>query len=119
MVRIQRLGMFLEAHFGDVEYHMPDEDMGVEQEEPTSRGEPSFLIQLDDAEARINLLSMVTFSPNHLFFLLIKYVQTVDSSSEALRRRVEAVLEMAASTVSSLSESFVSGAPEEFYIHKG
>ncbi|KAI9442109.1 beta-lactamase-like protein [Lactarius indigo] len=96
MVRIQRLGMFLEAHFGDVEYHIPDEDMGTEQEEPTARGEPSFLIQLDDAEARINLLSM-----------------TVDSSSDALRRRVEAVLEMAASTVSSLSESFASGAPEE------
>jgi len=102
MVRIQRLGLFLEAHFGDVEYHIPDEDMGVEQEEPKSRGEPSFLIQLDDAEARIYLLSM-----------------TVDSSSDTLRRRVEAVLEMAASTVSSLSESFVSGAPEEFYIHKG
>jgi cleavage and polyadenylation specificity factor subunit 3 len=53
--------------------------------------------------------------------LLIKYAQTVDSSSDALRRRVEAVLEMAASTVSSLSESFVSGAPEEFTngdIHK-
>jgi cleavage and polyadenylation specificity factor subunit 3 len=45
----------------------------------------------------------------------------VDSSSEALRRRVEAVLEMAVSTVSSLSESFASGAPEEFTssrIHK-
>ncbi|KAI9509414.1 mRNA 3'-end-processing protein YSH1 [Russula earlei] len=95
MVRIQRLGMFLEAHFGDVEYHMPDE-MEADQEESTSQGEPSFLIQLDDAEARINLLSM-----------------TVDSGSEVLRRRVEAVLEMATSTVCSLSESFVSGAPEE------
>ena len=68
MVRIQRLGMFLEAHFGDVEYHMPDEDMGVEQEEPTSGGEPSFLIQLDDAEARINLLSMVIFYSGRLLF---------------------------------------------------
>ncbi|KAH9998453.1 beta-lactamase-like protein [Russula compacta] len=97
MVRIQRLGMFLEAHFGEVEYHMPDEDMEAEQEEPTPHGEPSFLIQLDDAEARINLLSM-----------------TVNSSSEVLRRRVEGVLEMALSTVSSLSESFLSGAPEEF-----
>lgn len=37
----------------------------------------------------------------------------MDSSSEVLRRRVEAVLEMAVSTVSSLSESFASGAPEE------
>ncbi|KAI0254119.1 beta-lactamase-like protein [Lactifluus subvellereus] len=95
MVRIKRLGMFLEAHFGDVECHMPDEDMD-EQEGATPDGEPSFLIQLDDAEAQINLLSM-----------------TVDSSSELVRRRVEAVLEMALSTVSSLSESFASGAPEE------
>jgi len=103
MVRIQRLGMFLEAHFGEVEYHMPDEDMD-EQEGATPDGEPSFLIQLDDAEARINLLSM-----------------TVDSSSDSVRRRVEAVLEMALSTVSSLSESFASGAPEESsngHIHK-
>ncbi len=48
-------------------------------------------------------------------------VQTVDSSSDAVRKRVEAVLEMAASTVSSLSESFASGAPEEFsdgHIHQ-
>jgi cleavage and polyadenylation specificity factor subunit 3 len=62
MLRIQRLGMFLEAHFGEVEYHMPDEEMEDEQEGATPDGEPSFLIQLDDAEARINLLSMV-----HLF----------------------------------------------------
>ncbi|KAI0305682.1 mRNA 3'-end-processing protein YSH1 [Multifurca ochricompacta] len=97
MVRIQRLGMFLEAHFGEVEYHMPEEDMEGEQEELIPHGEPSFLIQLDDAEAQINLLSM-----------------TVESNSDVLRRRVEAVLEMAVSTVSSLSESFASGAPEEF-----
>jgi len=123
MTRIQRLGLFLEAHFGEVEYHMPDEEQETEEEELTSHGEPSFLIQLDDAEARINLLSMVRPS------LFISYIsprlchdaQTVDSSSEALRRRVEAVLEMAVSTVSSLSESFESGAPEEFSsgrIHK-
>jgi len=123
MIRIQRLGLFLEAHFGEVEYHMPDEDSETEEEELTSRGEPSFLIQLDDAEARINLLSMVRPSLfiSHFFTHLCHDAQTVDSSSEALRRRVEAVLEMAVSTVSSLSESFASGAPEEFSsgrIHK-
>jgi len=68
MIRIQRLGMFLEAHFGEVEYHMPDEDTETEQEEIASKGEPSFLIQLDDAEARINLLSMACIS------LFISYV---------------------------------------------
>ncbi|TFY70887.1 hypothetical protein EVG20_g2115 [Dentipellis fragilis] len=95
MTRIQRLGMFLEAHFGDVEYHMPDESEEAEQGE-SSAGEPSFLIQLDEADARINLVSM-----------------TVESDNEGLRKRVEAVLDMAVSTVSSLSESFVSGEPLE------
>ena len=66
MIRIQRLGMFLEAHFGEVEYHMPDEDAETEPEELTSNSEPSFLIQLDDADARINLLSMARFS--HFIF---------------------------------------------------
>jgi cleavage and polyadenylation specificity factor subunit 3 len=123
MIRIQRLGLFLEAHFGEVEYHMPDEEQETEEEELTSHGEPSFLIQLDDAEARINLLSMVRpfLFISWFFPRLCHDAQTVDSSSEALRRRVEAVLEMAVSTVSSLSESFASGAPEEFSsgrIHK-
>ena len=123
MIRIQRLGLFLEAHFGEVEYHMPDEEQEAEEEGLTSHGEPSFLIQLDDAEARINLLSMVRLSlfVTYFFPRLCHDAQTVESSSEALRRRVEAVLEMAVSTVSSLSESFESGAPEEFSsgrIHK-
>jgi len=123
MIRIQRLGLFLEAHFGEVEYHMPDEEPETEEEELPSNGEPSFLIQLDDAEARINLLSMVrpSLSISYLSPRLCHDAQTVDSGSEALRRRVEAVLEMAVSTVSSISESFASGAPEEFSsgrIHK-
>ena len=69
MMRIQRLGVFLEAHFGEVEYHMPEEPEGEEPEEDIERGEsalpphttaePSFLIQLDEADARINLISMV------------------------------------------------------------
>ncbi|KAI0043657.1 Metallo-hydrolase/oxidoreductase [Auriscalpium vulgare] len=95
MMRIRRLGMFLDAHFGDIEYHMPDvDDHDMEQGE--AGGEPTFLIKLDDAEARINLLSL-----------------TVNSDSDALRRRVMSVLDMAISTVSSLSESFVSGPPPE------
>ncbi|KAI0036848.1 beta-lactamase-like protein [Vararia minispora EC-137] len=90
-----RLGMFLEAHFGDVEYHMPEEPDEVEQGEQPS-AEPSFLIQLDEADARINLLSM-----------------TVESPSPGLRRRVQAVLNMALSTVSSLSESFAAPPPPD------
>ena len=37
--------------------------------------------------------------------------QTVTSSSETLRRRVEAVLDMAVSTVGSLGEIFTAGVP--------
>jgi len=37
--------------------------------------------------------------------------QAVTSTNEALRKRVEAVLDMAVTTVSSLTESFFSGAP--------
>jgi cleavage and polyadenylation specificity factor subunit 3 len=39
----------------------------------------------------------------------------VTSSSESLRKRVEAVLDMAVSTVSSLAETFSSGAPVAIY----
>ncbi|KAI0685337.1 Metallo-hydrolase/oxidoreductase [Cerioporus squamosus] len=89
-MRIQRLAWFLEAHFGEVELHMPEE--GDEMEQGEDAHEPSLLVTLDEADAVINLLSM-----------------TVRSSSESLRRRVEAVLDMAVSTVSSLSEAFTAG----------
>jgi hypothetical protein len=85
MTRIQRLGLFLEAHFGEVEYHMPDEEAETEEEELPSQGEPSFLIQLDDAEARINLLSMVRPSLFVSTFSLA-YV-TMDRRSIAAVRR--------------------------------
>ncbi|OCH95063.1 Metallo-hydrolase/oxidoreductase [Obba rivulosa] len=90
VMRIQRLAMFLEAHFGEVELHMPEEMDEPEQGE--DHPEPSLLVRLDEADAVINLLSM-----------------TVTSTSEALRKRVESVLDMAVSTVNSLSETFTSG----------
>ncbi|KAF9501739.1 Metallo-hydrolase/oxidoreductase [Pleurotus eryngii] len=90
VIRIQRLAMFLEAHFGEVELHMPDpseEDADGEQGE--DGGEPSLLVNLDEADAQINLVTLEVTSPN-----------------EGLRKRVEAVLDMALTTVSSLTESF-------------
>lgn len=58
MARIQRLVMFLEAHFGDVELHMPEaaED---DAEQGEDNAEPSLLVSLDEAEAQINLVTMV------------------------------------------------------------
>lgn len=43
------------------------------------------------------------------WFYLLLFHQTVMSSNEALKRRVEAVLDMAVTTVSTLSEAFSSG----------
>lgn len=60
MTRIRRLIMFLEAHFGDVEFHMPIEtEDEQEQEQGEDNSEPSLLVSLDEADARINLISMV------------------------------------------------------------
>jgi len=93
VTRIQRLGMFLEAHFGDVELHMPE----INPDEPTEDGgEPSFWVRLDDSHAQISLISM-----------------NVISSDATLKKRVEAVLDMALTTVSSLTESFAAMGPIE------
>lgn len=55
-MRIQRLAMFLEAHFGEVELHMPDL---ATDEQPEESPEPALLVRLDEADALINLLTMV------------------------------------------------------------
>lgn len=48
--------MFLEAHFGDVELHMPE----ISPDEPAEKGsEASFWVRLDDSHAQISLISMV------------------------------------------------------------
>ncbi|KAL9708703.1 endoribonuclease ysh1 [Leucoagaricus gongylophorus] len=95
MTRVQRLAMFLEAHFGEVEFHQPDDEECYPEEKEAgerSNEEPSLLVRLDEADARINLLSL-----------------RVTSSNDVLKKRVEAVLDMAVATVSSLSEAFSSG----------
>ncbi|KAJ7287552.1 beta-lactamase-like protein [Mycena rebaudengoi] len=92
--RIKRLAWFLEAHFGEVEFHMPDEPE-EEPEQGEDDREPSLLVRLDEATAQINLVAL-----------------TVNSTNEALRKRVEAVLDMAVTSISSLSESFVSKTAE-------
>ncbi|KAJ7783159.1 beta-lactamase-like protein [Mycena metata] len=90
-IRLQRLAWFLEAHFGEVELHMPDPSSQEEPEQGEDDNEPSLLVRLDDAIAQINLVSLTVSSPN-----------------EALRKRVEAVLDMAVTTIGSLQQAFVS-----------
>ncbi|KAH9839402.1 beta-lactamase-like protein [Rhodofomes roseus] len=94
VTRIRRLAMFLEAHFGEVELHMPEDADEHEHEQGEDSNEAALLVRLDEADALINLVTL-----------------TVESTSEQLKRRVEAVLDMALSTVSSLNESFTSGVP--------
>ncbi|KLO18365.1 Metallo-hydrolase/oxidoreductase [Schizopora paradoxa] len=96
IVRIQRLAMFLEAHFGDVELHSPEEpeSKGAADEEvpeDDAQNAPTLIVHLDDYDAIINLQTL-----------------TVESQNEQLRKRVEAVLDMAVTTVSSLAEMYTS-----------
>lgn len=53
--------MFLEAHFGDVELHMPEEQDDDDEDQDEQNREPSLLVSLDEADARINLISMVSY----------------------------------------------------------
>ncbi|KAJ7181630.1 beta-lactamase-like protein [Mycena crocata] len=93
LTRIKRIAWFLEAQFGDVnvELHMPDETSQDELEQGEDDPQPALVVRLDEAIAQIDLLTL-----------------TVVSSEEAFRTRVEAVLDMALTTVSSLGQTFAS-----------
>jgi len=87
------LAMFLESHFGEVHMNVPEPAKGHEQGQDEVSPEPVLLIRLDEADALVHLRSM-----------------TVSSANETLRKRVESVVDMALTTVSSLSEMFSGGA---------
>ncbi|KAJ7680303.1 beta-lactamase-like protein [Mycena polygramma] len=89
VTRIKRIAWFLEAHFGEVELHMPEESQ-EEPEQGEDDHEPSLLVRLDEAIAQINLISLARLT----------------SSNEALKKRVEVVLDMAVTTVGSLHQAF-------------
>jgi cleavage and polyadenylation specificity factor subunit 3 len=63
-LRIERLTWFLEAHFGEVELHIPEPHVdgdgdGMKQSENFTN-KPWLLVRLDDVEASINLVDMVS-----------------------------------------------------------
>ena len=60
VTRIRRLAMFLEAHFGDVELHMPDELEADPDAEGENGSQPALLVRLDEADAVINLVTLVS-----------------------------------------------------------
>lgn len=57
-IRIGRLAMFLEAHFGEIEFHMPDADENDDDVGEDEHG-ASLLVRLDEAEAQISLVNLV------------------------------------------------------------
>jgi len=90
--RVQRLAMFLESHFGEVDMRVPKPEKGHEEGQNEEVPESVLLIRLDEADALVHLRSM-----------------TVSSANETLRKRVESVVDMALTTVSSLSEMYSGG----------
>lgn len=96
ITRIQRIAWFLDAHFGDVELHMPEEGGEQDQDQDQSeKSESALIVRMDDSgesDAYINLVTLAVSCP-----------------SDNVRKRVEAVLDMAITTVSSLTESFATG----------
>ncbi|GJJ06292.1 endoribonuclease ysh1 [Clathrus columnatus] len=94
--RIQRLAMFLESHFGDIELHTVDTSHLKSEEGMNSKQSSRMLIRVDGCEASIDLSTL-----------------RVDSDHETLKKRVESVLDMAVATISSLAESYTSGIAEQ------
>jgi len=72
---------------------VPEPEKGCEDGQDEEVRETVLLIRLDEADALVHLKSM-----------------TVTSANETLRKRVESVVDMALTTVSSLSEMY-SGSP--------
>lgn len=60
-IRMRTMAQFLEAHFGDVELHMPEQGLSEKQSYFWTNGFPSIVVRLDDAEAHIDLATMVWF----------------------------------------------------------
>ena len=87
----ERLRRFLTAHFGDVSMPSEDDDDALLVID----------IKVDNLEARVDLITMVS---KHVD---ITDPQRVESENEQLKKRVEAVLEMALATMTPLSLAFV------------
>lgn len=74
ITRIQRIVWFLEAHFGDVELHMPE--VGGEQEQGENN-EPALIVRMDDSgetDAHINLVTLVCADTNVLLPCSVDYL---------------------------------------------
>lgn len=52
--------MFLDAHFGDIELYIPEESESKPDEEVEGQDIPGIVVRLDDADAFIDLSTMVS-----------------------------------------------------------
>ncbi|KAK7045593.1 endoribonuclease ysh1 [Paramarasmius palmivorus] len=91
---VPKIGMFLEAHFGveALEYHEPD--LMDEDEQGEEERYPAFVVTLPEGSASVNLNTLA-----------------VSSVNETLKKRLEVVVNLAVTTVTSLSQSFQIVAP--------
>jgi hypothetical protein len=53
--------MFLESHFGEVHMNVPEPEKGHEDSQDEGAPEPVLLIRLDEADALVQLRSMVSY----------------------------------------------------------
>lgn len=70
--------MFLEAHFGEIEFHMPDAD---DDELGEDEHGASLLVRLDEAEAQISLVNLVCVNVSRAIVMM----------ADGLRFRLSAV----------------------------
>uniref|UniRef100_A0A0W0FGU9 Pre-mRNA 3'-end-processing endonuclease polyadenylation factor C-term domain-containing protein n=1 Tax=Moniliophthora roreri TaxID=221103 RepID=A0A0W0FGU9_MONRR len=91
---VPKIGMFLEAHFGfeALEYHEPD--LTDEDEQGEEERYPAFVVTLPEGSASVNLNTLA-----------------VSSVNETLKKRLEVVVNLAVTTVTSLSQAFRIVAP--------
>lgn len=99
---IARLRLFLVAHFGDVSEPLLEEVEGREDELLV------MTVRLDETEAVVDLMTMVGLPLSPAAVVTdIEVNKTVSCPNATFRRRVVSVLELAFSTITSLSKSFV------------
>jgi cleavage and polyadenylation specificity factor subunit 3 len=72
--------MFLEAHFGEVELYIPEG--GDEREQGEENNEPLLVVRLDEAEAHVDLLTLVSTSLSSLCTDALDYVILIFAGSD-------------------------------------
>lgn len=90
---------------------MPEEG-GEQDQDQSEKSEPALIVRMDDSgesDAYINLVTLVRTDVDVFMPCSINPPQAVSCPSDNVRKRVEAVLDMAITTVSSLTESFATG----------